>query len=86
MDTVPDATVRNGGYRDQYWIYPKGKGGAFAAGGWMGQQIQIYPTLNVVIVQLATLWPDNYPQLVPDGPAFLKVARFVANTYREQGI
>jgi CubicO group peptidase (beta-lactamase class C family) len=86
LDTVPQATLENGGYRDQYWIYPKGPGGGFAAGGWMGQQIHVYPSLNVVIVQLATLWPDNYPQIVPDGPAFVRVAEFVSKAYREQGI
>jgi CubicO group peptidase (beta-lactamase class C family) len=86
LDTVPQATLENGGYRDQYWIYPKGPGGGFAAGGWMGQQIRIYPSLDVVIVQLATLWPDNYPEIVPDGPAFLRVAEFVSKTYRDQGI
>jgi CubicO group peptidase (beta-lactamase class C family) len=86
LDTVPAITWKNGGYRDQYWIYPKGEGGGFLAGGWMGQQIHIYPSLNVVIVQLATLWPDNYAELVPDGPAFLKLAEFVAETYRKQGV
>ncbi len=39
LDTVPEVTLKNGGYRDQYWVYPKGDGGAFTAGGWMGQQI-----------------------------------------------
>ncbi|MHB8952094.1 MAG: serine hydrolase [Pirellulaceae bacterium] len=86
MDTVPQATVERGGYRDQYWIYPKGRGGGFGAGGWMGQQIRIFPSLRVVVVQLATLWPDNYASLVSDGPAFLRVAEFVSRAYEEEGL
>lgn len=52
----------------------------------MGQQIRIYPSLNVVLVQVATLWPDNYVKIVPDGPAFLRVAEYISKTYQEQGM
>ena len=52
----------------------------------MGQQIRIFPTLHVVIVQLATLWPDNYAKLVPDGPAFFEVAKYVSKAYRDEGL
>ncbi len=69
------------GYRDQYWVYPSGEKGGFFAGGWMGQRIHMFPSLNVVVVQLATLWPDNYSDLINDGEAMHRVARYVAQRY-----
>ena len=59
---------------------------SFAAQGWMGQRIHILPAFNVVIVQFATLWPDDYAELVPDGAAFARLAEYIATTYRKQGL
>ena len=72
------------GYRDQYWVYPSGPDGGFYAGGWMGQRIHMFPSLSVVIVQSATLWPDNYRDVIKDGPAFHTIAKYVAKAYERQ--
>ncbi len=50
----------------------------------MGQRIHMFPSLSVVIVQFATLWPDNYREVIKDGPAFHEVAKYVARAFERR--